>query len=191
MSTDASVTLDGEVIAPLQSRYLMLHKPLGTVCTARHADPRSVLNLLPDDQRKPLQCVGRLDVDTTGLLLVTDDGGWNHNISRPGCTAKVYRIELARPIDETALGALLEGVMLRNESRAARAQWVDRVDALTLRIAVLEGRYHLVRRMVAAVGNHVASLHREAVGDVVLDPALAPGQWRALSESERALWGIS
>ena len=182
------VDLDGNLVEMQGPRYIMVNKAVGTVCTALHADPRSVLAGMPVSPRKPLQCVGRLDVDTTGLLLVTNDGEWNHRVSRPGHLVKVYRATLAEPLVDTAIEELLGGVSLRNETRPAVAHSLECVDTRILRIGIREGRYHVVRRMLAAVGNRVTELHRESIGELALDGRIAPGEWRELSVRERSLF---
>lgn len=183
----ACVCLDGSPLTVQARRYIMVNKPAGTVCTALHADPRSVLALFPIDRRHPLQCVGRLDIDTTGLLLVTDDGDWNHRVSRPGQVLKVYRATLVEPLSDTAIETLTSGVALRNEGRPALAHSLQCVDSRTCLIGIREGRYHVVRRMFAAVGNRVVQLHRESIGALTLDGGLAPGEWRELAVGERRI----
>lgn len=179
------VRLDGDQLVAMAPRYLMLNKPKGKVCTAVGADPRSVLRLVPQTGRVPLQCVGRLDVDTTGLLLLTDDGQWNRRMSRPGHLLKLYRVDLAKACTDAALARLLGGVDLKCEQKVAVAKSVEVLGETRVEIAVDEGRYHLIKRMFAAVGNRVLQLHRISVGSVRLDHALQPGQWRTLTDSER------
>ncbi|MEM7377809.1 MAG: pseudouridine synthase [Pseudomonadota bacterium] len=179
------VCLDGTLLERPAPRYLMLNKPAGAVCTATHADPRSVLNCVPARSGAPLQCVGRLDVDTTGLLLLSDDGQWNHRVSRPGRSTKVYRVALADAWTDQMLDHLCTGVQLRGEQRLATARDVTPLGPDTLSITLDEGRYHQVKRMLAAVGNRVVGLHRLSVGSLTLDESLLPGGWRALSEGER------
>jgi len=132
--------------------------------------------------------VGRLDRDTTGLLLLTDDGEWSHRITSPrhGC-AKSYLAELADPLPPDAARRFEEGLMLRGEKSRTRPARLQRLAERKVRVTLHEGRYHQVRRMFAALGNRVLSLHRESVGALGLDPALAPGAWRPLSETEARL----
>lgn len=184
LGRDDRVYLDDREVLAVPARYLMLHKPAGTVCTAADSDPRSVLRLVPQSVRRPLQCVGRLDVDTTGLLLLTDDGQWNHRMIRPGSRLKVYRASLAGSLSDEAQQQLLSGVVLKGETTPAVARSIERIDDLTINLAVDEGRYHMVKRMIAAVGNRVLHLHRESVGGLVLDPLLDSGAWRELTDDE-------
>lgn len=185
------VTWQGERLALVGLRYVMLHKPAGVECSARRGLYPLVHELIDLPKAERLQPVGRLDVDTTGLLLLTDDGQWAHRVTAPRRRCgKVYRVQLAAPLEGEALARagehFAEGVLLDGEEAptrpAALAMRAPRVAELTLH----EGRYHQVKRMFAAIGHHVEALHREAIGPLVLDPALAPGEWRELSAAEVA-----
>ena len=133
-----------------------------------------------------MQCVGRLDQDTTGLLLFSDDGQFIHRMISPKKgVAKVYRALCAEPLAEDMLDALRTGVLLNDEPAPIAALACDAVDHHTLRLVLSEGKYHQVKRMIAAAGNKVNALHREAIGDFVLPETLAPGAWRWLNEAER------
>jgi 16S rRNA pseudouridine516 synthase len=146
-----------------------------------------VLSLLPEPLSQRLHLVGRLDKDTTGLLLLTDDGAWSHRVASPNrrCS-KTYLVALARPLAEDAESRLLQGLLLHNEKTPTRPAVLQRLDERRVRITITEGRYHQVRRMFAALGNHVVGLHRESIGGLSLDAALGPGEWRDLSVNERA-----
>ncbi|RMG34370.1 MAG: pseudouridine synthase [Gammaproteobacteria bacterium] len=178
---DEPVSLPGRV-------YLMMHKPAGLVCARRDPLHSTVLDLLPPELAARVHIVGRLDRDTTGLLLLTDDGEWSHRITSPrhGC-AKSYLAELADPLPPDAARRFEEGLMLRGEKSRTRPARLQRLAERKVRVTLHEGRYHQVRRMFAALGNRVLSLHRESVGALGLDPALAPGAWRPLSETEARL----
>lgn len=167
--------------------YLMLHKPAGLVCARRDDRHATVLELLPESLARRVHIVGRLDKDTTGLLLLSDDGAWSHRISSPrhGCS-KRYLAMLAEPLTEAAEERFAAGISLRNDDKPTRPAGLVRVGEREARVTLQEGRYHQVRRMFAALGNHVEALHREAVGGLSLDPGLAPGEWRELTESERS-----
>lgn len=179
------VSLDGAQICARGARYLMLHKPAGVVSATEDGGHRTVLDLLPANERKGLHLAGRLDIDTTGLVLLTDDGQWSHRAKAPGRHDKRYRVKTARPLEPHYAEAFAKGLQLRGEedqpTLPARLQAVHDCEAL---VWLQEGRYHQVKRMFAALGNHVESLHREAVGQIELDPALAAGEWRWLTESE-------
>jgi 16S rRNA pseudouridine516 synthase len=140
-----------------------------------------------------VQAVGRLDVDTTGALLLTDDGALLHRLTSPKHhVPKIYEVTAKHPVDDDQIRRLLVGVVLRDEERAApqdpapvRALAAERTGPATLRLTLGEGKYHQVKRMLAAVGNRCEALHRSAIGALVLPDDLAPGQWRWLGEAER------
>jgi 16S rRNA pseudouridine516 synthase len=150
-----------------------------------------VFDLLDAEPRpESLHLVGRLDLDTTGLVLLTDDGDWSHRITAPRKKRpKVYRVRLAHAWsrEEPALTILREGVSLRGDDRPTAPAEVDWLGGDDLRLVIREGRYHQVKRMLAAVGNRVVSLHRERIGALALDPSLSPGAYRSLTEIEREL----
>lgn len=177
------VRVDGDPLDPPQGLVLMLHKPVGVTCSTR--DPgRLVYDLLPPRYRlrsPALSTVGRLDRETSGLLLLTDDGALLHRIISPRSKLpKVYEVTLAQPLrgDETerfASGAL----MLESEQTPLLPASLEIVTPTQARLTLHEGRYHQVRRMFAAVGNHVVALHRSRVGGLALD-GLEEGRWRRL-----------
>lgn len=186
VSADSDITFDDQPLVLDQGhRYFMLHKPAGVVSATEDGLHETVLELIPHELRRNLHPVGRLDRDTTGLLLLTTDGQWSHRISSPrsGC-AKVYRANLAEPLTPEAKAQLEAGVELRGESDFTRPSQVEQLDAQTIRLTLTEGRYHQVKRMLAAVGNHVTALHREKIGPVHLDDHLDPGAYRALTQTE-------
>lgn len=184
---DDEVLLDDEPVVLLGPRYVMLNKPAGYVCANKDGLNPIVHDLLGDlIKKKELQIVGRLDLDTTGLVLLTDDGQWNHRVTSPKKNHwKVYRVQIAEPLSEQAIMHLERGLMLDGEEKRTLPAKVDVTDnPLVIRLHIQEGRYHQVKRMLAAVGNAVAQLHREQVGEIKLDAALAPGQWRYLTDAE-------
>lgn len=189
----ADVRIDGEPLDPPQGLTLMLHKPLGVTCSNK--DPgRVVYDLLPPRfrVRSPLlSTVGRLDRDTSGLLLLTDDGALLHRIVSPKSNlAKTYEATLAHDLrgDEGALFAS-GTLVLESEQTPLAPATLEVIDPRHARLILTEGRYHQVRRMFAAVGNHVEALHRSRIGDLALGD-LAPGAWRALGEEGlRRLFG--
>ncbi|MCC1497855.1 pseudouridine synthase [Alcanivorax sp. 1008] len=179
----------GELLSLPGHRYLMLHKPAGMVSSTSDRDGASVLQLLPAELRRDLHIVGRLDVDTTGLLLLSSDGQWSHRITAPKSScSKVYHVRTARPLTGQMIEQLCNGVVLRGEARPTLPAQVERLDACSLRLTIDEGRYHQIKRMLAAVGNHVEALHRERIGPLPLDPALLAGDYRALTDQEVALF---
>ncbi len=178
--------VDGERWAYHARAYLMLHKPVGFECSQKPRHHPSVYTLLPVPLReRGVQCVGRLDQDTTGLLLLTDDGQFVHTLTSPRHQVpKVYEITTAEPVTDAQVAQLCRGVLLDDEDASVAAAWAERVDACHLRMALTQGKYHQVKRMVAATGNHVAALHRSAIGGLTLDADLAPGQWRWLESDD-------
>lgn len=183
----AEIDYAGKRMASAQSRYFMLNKPVGVVCAAADRAHRTVLDLLSVPNPDGLHVAGRLDMDTTGLVLITDDGEWSHRLTSPRHKQpKTYRVELAEPLTDVARHALEAGVQLHGEPQPCAPAGVEAIAERVLRLTLTEGKYHQVKRMLTAVGNHVTALHRERVGAIVLDPALAAGESRALSPDEIA-----
>lgn len=182
-----TVTLDDQPLRARGPRYLMLNKPAGVVCATEDGSHRTVLDLLAGEAHDGLHVAGRLDIDSTGLVLLSDDGQWSHRIKSPGRHDKRYRVRTARPIAADAVAAFAAGLRLRGEEdRPTLPARLDILAPCEALVWLREGRYHQVKRMFAATGNHVEALHREAVAGIELDPALAPGAWRALTPVEIA-----
>jgi len=188
-------TVQGQFWTYRPKAYLMLHKPAGTECSHRPSIWPSVYSLLPAPLRlRPVkgaqagvQAVGRLDQDTTGLLLLTDDGKLIHRLNSPRAhVPKVYEITTAAPVDQDQLQRLRTGVLLNDESSPVRAAACESPAAHALRLTLTEGKYHQVKRMVAAAGNHVVALHRSGYGRLALPADLQPGQFRWLTQAELA-----
>ncbi len=161
---------------------IVLHKPAGYECSQKPRHHPSVYSLLPTPlRRRDVQAVGRLDEDTTGLLLFTDDGALIHRLTSPKRhVAKVYEVTCANAVDAAQAQQLLDGVMLQGETALVRAAACEVTGAVQLRLTLLEGKYHQVKRMVAAVGNHVQALHRSRFGAFTLPDDLPSGTWRWL-----------
>ncbi|HET6631483.1 MAG TPA: pseudouridine synthase [Rhodanobacteraceae bacterium] len=183
------IRFDGQPLDPPQGMLLMLHKPGGVTCS--HAGPGPLVHdLLPPRfarRRPPVASVGRLDRDTSGLLLLTDDGALLHRLTAPRShVPKLYEAVLAQDLrgDEAALFASGSLTLKSDETPLAPAQ-LQVLGPRRARLVLHEGRYHQVRRMFAAVGNHVESLHRVAIGGLQLD-GLEPGAWRLLDDADRA-----
>jgi 16S rRNA pseudouridine516 synthase len=151
----------------------------------------SVMSLLPAPLRtRGLQPVGRLDEDTTGFLLLTDDGTLLHKLTSPKHhVPKVYEVALKHPVDDTQVRRLLEGVVLDDDPAPVRAAACEATGERSLRLTLTEGKYHQVKRMCAAVSNRVEGLHRSAMGTLTLDD-LAPGKWRWVEAAEREALGL-
>ena len=183
--------VDGRPVDPPPGLTLMLHKPLGVTCSHKEDGPL-VHDLLPARWRRrnpAISTVGRLDKQTSGLLLLTDDGALLHRIISPKArVAKVYRAELARPLNGTEGALFASGeLMLEGETKPLKPAELVVVSPTSARLTVHEGRYHQVRRMFAAVGNHVQALHRERIGELALPDDLAPGDWRIMTAEEIGL----
>lgn len=187
ITPEQTVLLNGKPLQYPSPRYLMLNKPTGVVCTNNNGEHPSVLDCLTDTDTSDLQIAGRLDKDTTGLVLITDDGQWNHKITAPRAAKdKVYWVTTAEPIAELCIAQFAAGLQLNNESKLTLPATLEILSPREARVTLHEGRYHQVKRMFAACGNHVTGLHRESVAGIALDPALAPGQFRALTAHEIA-----
>ncbi|MCH4562783.1 pseudouridine synthase [Halomonas sp. EGI 63088] len=185
------VTWNGERLALVGLRYVMLNKPSGVECSARRGLYPLVRELIDLPHVERLQTVGRLDVDTTGLVLLTDDGQWSHRVTSPRRRCgKVYRVSLADPLVGDALAHAVtrfaEGIELEGEEKTTRPAELVMRSATEAELTLHEGKYHQVKRMFAAIGHHVEALHRESIGPLVLDERLAPGEWRELTEAEVA-----
>jgi 16S rRNA pseudouridine516 synthase len=172
-----------------EKAYLMLHKPAGTECSQKPSTYPSIYTLLPSPLRlrpnkgavQGVQAIGRLDQDTTGLLLLTDDGQFIHRMGSPKHhVPKVYEVTAKHSLDDAQVAKLLAGVVLDDDPKPVRAAACEIVGPLHLRLTLTEGKYHQVKRMLAAVGNRVEGLHRSRIGALELPEDLAPGQWRWL-----------
>ena len=181
---------DGEPLDPAPGAVLMLHKPVGFVCSTKDAS-RLIYELLPPrfPHRSPVMApIGRLDRDTSGLLLITDDGRINHWLSSPRThLPKVYEARLASDLRGDEAETFASGtLMLASETTPLQPATLEVIDARSVRVTLTEGRYHQIRRMFAAVGNHVEALHRRAIGGLELG-GLEPGEWRVLTASDLAV----
>ncbi len=158
---------------------ILLYKPAGYECSRKPVHHPGVLSLLPPALReRGVQPIGRLDEDTTGLLIITDDGQLNHQLSSPKKRVpKVYLVHTADALDERQISALLAGVVLADDPEPVCATECEILDSHRLRLTITSGKYHQVKRMIGAVGNRVLSLHREAMGRLDL-AGLQPGEWR-------------
>ncbi|WP_372624950.1 16S rRNA pseudouridine(516) synthase RsuA [Arsukibacterium sp.] len=185
VSDSDSVVMDGQPLAIIGLRYLMLHKPAGFLCANDDPEHPIVFNLLDEPIVERLHTVGRLDLDTTGLLLLTDDGKWSHRISSPKHhIAKTYRVWTADPIADDAASLFADGVMLRGEKDPTLPAELELVAEREALLTIHEGRYHQVKRMFAAIGNKVEQLHRERIGGLQLPADLAEGEYRPLTAAE-------
>jgi len=185
----ARVAIDGEALDPLPGMALMMHKPLGVTCSHKEAGPL-VYKLLPERWRRrepAISTIGRLDKETSGLLLLTDDGAFLHKVISPkSCVEKRYVATLARPLQGDAAEIFAAGtLMLEGEDKPLAPAKLERLGETQAAVTVTEGRYHQVRRMFAALGNHVEALHRASIGGLALPDDLAPGAFRPMTDAER------
>ena len=176
-----------------EKAYVLLNKPEGTECSQKPSTYPSIYTLLPAPLRQRpsktavqgVQAVGRLDQDTTGMLLLSDDGQFIHRMSSPKKhVPKVYQVTTKHPVDEQQVAKLLAGVVLDDDPKPVRAAACVVVDTHRLDLTLTEGKYHQVKRMLAAVSNRVEGLHRSQIGSMTLPNDLAPGQWRWLSADD-------
>mgnify|MGYP000182029207 CR=1 FL=1 len=181
------IKLDGDGLRGAGKRYIMLNKPKGYVCATKDREHLTVLELLEVANCEQLHIAGRLDLDTTGLVLITDDGQWSHRVTSPHRDCKkTYLVETADPISADSIVCFEKGFHLENEKRPTLPAHIEIVDEHTARLTISEGRYHQVKRMFGAMGNKVDCLHRERIGDIFLDANLSPGEYRNLSTDEIA-----
>jgi 16S rRNA pseudouridine516 synthase len=182
-------TVNGEAWIAQEPALLMLNKPAGYECSMKPKHWPGVITLLPEPLRRRskggVQPVGRLDADTTGLLLMTDDGTLIHKLTSPKHKVpKVYEITTAESVTVEQVQMLAKGVKLDDEPTPIAAQACEQTGEKSLRLTLTEGKYHQVKRMVAAAGNHVEALHRSSIGNLVLPADLLPGQWRWVSTNQ-------
>ncbi|GGJ04452.1 pseudouridine synthase [Shewanella hanedai] len=179
------ICLDGEQLSIIGPRFIMLNKPVDTICSTIDEVHPSVIGLVDVIRAEDLHIAGRLDVDTTGLVLITTDGQWSHKITSPKKECgKRYLLETAEALSPSLVEEFATGLQLNNEDGLTKPAILEILGTHQARLTITEGKYHQVKRMLAAVGNCVTKLHRESVGKIELDPALAPGEWRHLTEAE-------
>ena len=189
--TDA-IEADGKLITYRRNIYIMMNKPEDVVSVSESPGEKNVIDLLPPEmKRKGLFPAGRLDKNTTGFVLITDDGDFAHEILSPARhVEKTYIATLSRPIPEEQLKAFEDGVELSDGYKCLPAKiTVLSGDGLTVEIVLKEGKYHQVRRMAAACGSHVDKLSRKKLGGLELDPGLSPGDCRLLTDDELKMIG--
>ena len=185
VTDEHEIRLEGELLSIIGPRFIMLNKPVDTICSTIDEEYQSVISLLDVIRPEDLHIAGRLDADTTGLVLITTDGQWSHKITSPKreC-AKRYLLETAEPLTEDLIQQFADGVQLNNEDGLTKPAVLELLGANQARLTITEGKYHQVKRMLAAVGNKVTKLHRESIGAIELDSELELGEWRYLTEAE-------
>ena len=174
---------EGRVLQGKQRRFLMVHKPAGHVSSVGHHQHPTVLDLLPEDLREGMHYAGRLDLTSTGLMIVTNDGKWSRRLTEPERDVpKVYRVATARDIGADVLERFAAGIYFAYEDITTLPAELEILGPREARLTLHEGKYHQVKRMFHAVGNRVTALHRERIGPIELD--IAEGRWRDLSDAE-------
>lgn len=179
-------SVDGRSWTYYEKAVVALYKPTGYECSQKPIHHPSVMTLLPPPlRRRAIQPVGRLDEDTTGLLILTDDGALQHRLIHPKKhVRKVYEVTCRHPITEKMMNSLLSGVMLDGEKKPVKADSVEKVTENILHLTISQGKYHQVKRMIAAVSNRVDALHRIAVGKFVLPDSLELGKWMFITPED-------
>jgi 16S rRNA pseudouridine516 synthase len=181
------IVLEGERLELPRERYFMLNKPEGYVCATEDSEHATVLDLISDMDSSGLSIGGRLDIDTTGLVLLSDDGQWLHRVTAPRHHfPKTYLARLYQPVDQQLIDSFAAGVMLHGESKPTKPAVCRALPDDSAEIIISEGRYHQVKRMFAACNNKVLALHRKQIGTVVLDNTLESGAYRPLTATEIA-----
>ncbi|GAD79054.1 pseudouridine synthase [Vibrio ezurae] len=177
------IKLNECILTPRPFRYIVMNKLGDTICSNIDEAYPSLFNNLNIENVSELHTVGRLDADTTGMVLLTDDGRWSYRITTPhhDCQ-KVYRVTLSKDISADAKDKFAHGLYLQGEAQMTRPAKLEVLSSKDVRLSIVEGKFHQVKRMFSAIGNRVVHLHREQIGSVTLD--VAPGQWRFLSEDE-------
>lgn len=179
------IELDGVLLQARQAHYLMLHKPPGCASATRDKQHPTVLDLIDAPYKNELHIAGRLDFNTSGLLLLTNDGQWSRRITEPReQKAKVYLVETDDPIHPDATSVFAKGIYFRFENLTTRPAHLQILSPTSARLTLCEGRYHQVKRMFGYFNNKVIRLHRESMGEISLDPDLPPGDYRALTKAE-------
>jgi len=179
------ITFKGQTLTVRGFRYLMLNKPPGFISSNVDEQMPSLLNLIEIEKKQNVFIAGRLDADTTGLVLITDDGQWSHQVTSPRKKCeKRYRVHLQEPVDQSIVDQFAEGIQLKSEPQPCLPAKLELINETEVVLTISEGKYHQVKRMFAAVGNFVTGLHREKIGAVELDPNLALGESRFLTEQE-------
>lgn len=183
------IELDDELLqAGKPARYFMLNKPAGVVSATEHPEHRTVLDLLDEPDRHELHIGGRLDLSTTGLLIITNDGLWSRRLTEPRSRlGKVYRVTTEQPITPEYAEVFAHGLYFAYENLTTLPAELEILDSHCALLTLHEGRYHQVKRMFGHFQNKVIGLHRERMGPLQLDPTLTPGQYRALCVEEIAL----
>lgn len=183
---DDVVSINGRELKESGEVYLVMNKQAGIICATQDEEQDTVLDFVDGYTHKELHIAGRLDKDTTGLVLITSDGKWSHRVTSPNYVCeKVYVLETIIPIQDSYIDEFSAGILLRDETKPTKPAKLEILTETSARLTLTEGKYHQVKRMFGAMGNRVTKLHRESVGGVNLGN-LEEGEFRALTEEEVA-----
>ena len=180
------VEMDGLVVRDAERLlHIMLHKPAGILSATSDAQHQTVIDLIDDPDKASLHLVGRLDRNTTGLVLLTNDGRWSKALMDPSRKVpKVYLVETLDPIPQEAIAAFAAGFYFHTEDLTTLPAELEILSERKARLTLHEGRYHQVKRMFHRIGNRVTALHRVSVGGIILPEDLKAGEWRVLGANE-------
>ncbi|WP_281645446.1 16S rRNA pseudouridine(516) synthase [Parendozoicomonas sp. Alg238-R29] len=179
------ITFDGTILQDNKPRYLMLHKPVGVVSATRDTEHRTALEILNEPENSDLHIAGRLDLNTSGLLLLTNDSRWSSRLTAPDHKVeKRYRVTLQKPLNDSYVKAFNQGMYFEFENLTTRPAGFKQLSLFVAEITLQEGRYHQIKRMFGRFRNPVLALHRISVGKIQLCPTLSPGQYRELTSEE-------
>lgn len=181
----SNIIVDGKVVQENQAYYIMLHKPVGVVSATSDTKHKTVIDLLDFPDKNQLHIVGRLDLNTSGLLLLTNDSRWSEHLTSPeNKVEKVYQVTLQNPLTDEYISAFNEGMYFGYEDITTRPAKLKILSEFVAEVTLTEGRYHQIKRMFGRFRNPVVKLHRSRVGAIQLDDALKPSDYRMLSTSE-------
>lgn len=179
------IALDTYVLQAHVPRYLMLHKPSDVVSATKDEHHKTVIDLLDKQDAKGLHIAGRLDLNSSGLVLLTDDGRWSRALSTPdNAITKVYQVRLQNAISEDYIEAFAAGMYFPFEDITTRPATLKIINEHVAEVTLIEGRYHQIKRMFGRFRNPVLSLHRSAIGSLLLDDELKPEQYRKITHAE-------
>lgn len=179
------IAVDGQVLQANTPAYVMLNKPVGVVSATKDEQHRTVIDLLEREDKASLHIVGRLDLNSSGLLLLTNDGRWSRELTSPhNKVTKVYQVTLENPISEEYIAAFEEGMYFAYENIITQPAKLEILSEYVAKVSLTEGRYHQIKRMFGRFRNPVLQLHRTSIGALLLDPELAPSHSRDLTAHE-------
>lgn len=185
ISDNQSIQLFGNVLSYVRQQYILLNKPKGYICSTKDEQYPSALNLLDTISLANLHFAGRLDVDTSGLVLISNDGQWTHRVASPKHQhSKTYIVSTSEAVSSEQKQKLIRGVILKDSDNATLPAIVETISEKVISLTITEGRYHQVKRMLAAVGNHVIGLHRRSIGRLIIEEKMTTGEWRYLTKEE-------